>query len=147
MAKLRQIWSDCNKPTFGISTFSSADIKYTNWTNPCLFFKKMGQPRPLFCLFSFFSITILQKNCRPQRDSNSDRRRGRRARWPLDHHHGPISSLFVYFRLLTFSKCSWIYWIDSDKIIEVDLGIPTRGCRMEGADECTGLWALACSSY
>ena len=22
----------------------------------------MGQPRPLFCLFSFFSITILQKN-------------------------------------------------------------------------------------
>ena len=26
----------------------------------------MGQPWPLFCLFSFFSITILQKNCRPQ---------------------------------------------------------------------------------
>ena len=50
---------------------------------------KMGQPRPLFCLFLFFSITILQKNCRPQRDSNSDRRNRRWARWPLDHHHGP----------------------------------------------------------
>ena len=44
------------------------------------YFFKMGQPRPLFVLFLFFSITILQKNCRPQRDSNSDRRSRRRAR-------------------------------------------------------------------
>ena len=29
-------------------------------------FLKNGPTRPLFCLFSFFSITILQKNCRPQ---------------------------------------------------------------------------------
>ena len=27
-------------------------------------FSKVGQPRPLFCLFSHFSNTILQKNCR-----------------------------------------------------------------------------------
>ena len=42
-----------------------------------------------FCLFSFFSNANLQKNCRHQRDSNSDRWSRRRARWPLDHHHGP----------------------------------------------------------
>ena len=52
-----------------------------------MFFKKWANPGLFFCLFSFFSITILQKNCRPQRDSNSDRWSRRRARWPLDHHH------------------------------------------------------------
>ena len=31
------------------------------------------------------------ENCRPQRDSNSDRRSRRPARWPFDHHHGPRS--------------------------------------------------------
>ena len=36
-------------------------------------FKKIGQPRTLFCLFPFFSNTILQKNLRLHRDSNSDR--------------------------------------------------------------------------
>ena len=56
----------------------------------------MDLPRPLFCLFSFFSITILQKNCRPQRDSNSDHRSRRRARWPLDHHHGPLLNILSW---------------------------------------------------
>ena len=38
------------------------------WASSWLFysFLKNGPTRPLFCLFSFFSITILQKNCRPQ---------------------------------------------------------------------------------
>ena len=50
-------------------------------------FLKMGQPRPLL-LFSFLSNTnFTEKNCRLQWDSNSDRRIGRRPRWPLDHHH------------------------------------------------------------
>ena len=62
----------------------------------------MGLPRPLFCLFSFFSLTILQKNCRPQRDLNWDRRIRRRACWPLDHHHGPPSIL-----LCTQNNCSY----------------------------------------
>ena len=45
-----------------------------------LFFLKNGPTPASFCLFLFFSITILQKNCRPQRDSNSDRQSRRRAR-------------------------------------------------------------------
>ena len=48
-----------------------------------------------FCLFSFFSITILQKNCRPQWDSNSDCQSRRGARWPLDHHHGPSDFIVI----------------------------------------------------
>ena len=53
------------------------------------FFKKNGPTTATFCLFSFFSTKILQKNCILQRESKSDRRSRRRARWPLDHHHGP----------------------------------------------------------
>ena len=49
----------------------------------------MGQPRPLFCLFSFFRTENLLSS---QRDSNSDRRSIRKGRWPLDHHHGPKRS-------------------------------------------------------
>ena len=44
------------------------------------FFFKIGPTPASFCLFSFFSTTILQKNCRLQRESNSDRRSRRRAR-------------------------------------------------------------------
>ena len=59
------------------------------WMCTYSFFKKMGQPWPLFMfIFLFLSNTILQKNCRLQQDSNSDRRIRRRARWPFDHHHG-----------------------------------------------------------
>ena len=42
-----------------------------------------------FCLFSFFSDNLQTKNWRLQLDSNLDRQKWRRARWPLDHHHGP----------------------------------------------------------
>ena len=69
----------------------------------------LNGPTPAsFCLFSFLSTTILQKNCRPQRDSNSDRRSRRWARWPLDHHHGP--NLFVYeafFMFYSFWPMRW----------------------------------------
>ena len=65
------------------------------WAIFLFYFLKMVQPRPLFCLFSLFSITISQKNCRPQWDSNLDRRSRRRARWPLDHHHGPLHHLML----------------------------------------------------
>ena len=59
------------------------------------FFKKWANSG-LFFVFSFFSNTILQKkNCRLQRDLNSDCRSRRRARWPLDHHHGPIHLYFA----------------------------------------------------
>ena len=56
-----------------------------------LFILFMGQPRPLFVYFRSFQAQILQKNCRRQRDSNSDRRSRRQTRWPLDHHHCPSS--------------------------------------------------------
>ena len=40
-------------------------INFYQFCNEIVFFlKKVGQLRPLFCLFSFFSNTILQKNCR-----------------------------------------------------------------------------------
>ena len=75
----------------------------------------MGQPRPLFCLFSCFSITILQKKCRPQRDSNSDCRSSRRARWPLDHHHGPT------FNSLMMSWIMFLIKYDEVKVCNVQL--------------------------
>ena len=68
----------------------------------CRSFLKVGQPRPLFCLFSFFSNTILQKHCRLQRDSNSGRQSRRRADWPLDHHHG------LTMRIFLSKKCSLV---------------------------------------
>ena len=49
----------------------------------------MGQPRPLFVYFRSFQTQHYRKNYRLQRDSNSDLRSRRQARWPLDHHHDP----------------------------------------------------------
>ena len=57
-----------------------------SWT---LFSKKGPTPASLFVYFRSFQTQILHKNSSLQRDSNSDRRSRRRARWPLDHHHGP----------------------------------------------------------
>ena len=45
-----------------------------------------------FCLFSVFQTQTFQKNCRLQRDSKWDRKSRKRARLPLDHHHGPLPS-------------------------------------------------------
>ena len=52
----------------------------------------LNVPAPIsIFLFSFFQTQILQKkNLRLQQDSNLDRRSRRLARWPLDHHHGPV---------------------------------------------------------
>ena len=51
-----------------------------------------GKQPKFFLLVSFCILVLLKhksyrKNCRLQRDSNSDRRN-----WPLDHHHGPINT-------------------------------------------------------
>ena len=54
-----------------------------------VFFYKNGPSPASFCLFSFFSNNLQNKNCRLQRDSNSDRQSRRRECWPLDHHHCP----------------------------------------------------------
>ena len=44
--------------------FCLTALRFKKWANPGLF----------FCLFSFFSNTILQKNCKLRQDSNSDLR-------------------------------------------------------------------------
>ena len=64
----------------------------------------MGLPRSLFCLFFvLFKHKFYRKNCRCQQDSNSESRSRRRARWPLDHHHGlNIHSLFDWKSLFNF---------------------------------------------
>ena len=62
--------------------------------NRSIFLKKWDNPI-FFVYFRSFQIQFVQNNCRRQRDSNSDRRSRRRARWPLDHHHGYNRSIFV----------------------------------------------------
>ena len=58
-----------------------------------------------FCLFLIlFNDKFDRKNCRLLRDSNLDRRSRRRARWPLDHHHGLILVLIVS-NLVSVTRC------------------------------------------
>ena len=77
-------------------------------------FLKMGQSQPLFVYFVLFKHKFYRKNCRRQQDSNSDLWSRRRARWPLDHHHGPLK---------TFSlKCEsdelrWNFWVLIQQIL------------------------------
>ena len=79
--------------SFSNSLFSSSSTYLSS-------FLKMGLPWSLFCYYSFFSNTdFTEKNCRSQWDSNSGRRSTRRARWPLDHHHGPNLPLFLSLSL------------------------------------------------
>ena len=72
----------------------------------------MGNPRPLFV--SFFSNTnFTLKTVDDIRDSNSDRRRRRRARWPLDHHHGSwvgVAATSLYWTLNVFRFMVLIMW-------------------------------------
>ena len=44
-----------------LSMKNSIQVAYVGFL---FFLKKVGQPRPLFCLFSYISNTILQKNSR-----------------------------------------------------------------------------------
>ena len=113
-------------------------------SNSIIFFKKIGQPRSLFCLFSFFSTNNLQKNCRLQRDSNSDRWSRRRAHWPLDHHHGTCSSYF-YWRILIRLPGNDLHVVadvrllagvrvaDELKEIELGLGLKKVVCDFESS--------------
>ena len=60
----------------------------------------MGQARPLIVYFRSFQTQYYRKNWRLQRDSNSDRRSSRRARWPLDHRQGTLS--YSVYERVTF---------------------------------------------
>ena len=67
----------------------------------------LNGPTPAsFWIFSFFSNTILQKNCRLQRDSNSDCRSRKQARWPLDNHQGHISKIPINNKFALNWQCS-----------------------------------------
>ena len=69
---------------------------FKNWANTVLF---------LF-IFVLFKHKFHRKNCRRQRNSNSDRRRGRWACWPLDHHHrGPRFSFLFLLNLVSYMIC------------------------------------------
>ena len=57
--------------------------------------------------FRSFQTQILQKICSLQRDSNSDRRSRRQARWPFDHHHGPWISDVSYKIFLNRKRWYW----------------------------------------
>ena len=55
----------------------------------------LKNPPTLFLLIMLFSNTnCTETNCRLQQDSNLDHWSRRRACWPLDCHHGPISRIF-----------------------------------------------------
>ena len=58
-------------------------------------------------IFVLFTHKFYRKNCRRQRDSNSDRRSWRRARWPLDHTKAQIIKQSYHLLLSSFnsSKC------------------------------------------
>ena len=73
------------------------------------FFKKSG-PTPTSFLFIFvlFKHYFTEKNCRLQRDSNSDRWSRRPANWPHDHHHGPsFQQLTVNIFIIIFLSMTW----------------------------------------
>ena len=87
---------------------------------PATVFLKNWQTQPLFWLFSLFSNTKFTENkFKLQQDSNSDHRNRRRARWPLDHHHGPLpvtvrsidlrvfSVFFLFFLFSVETEYSW----------------------------------------
>ena len=70
----------------------------------------------LFCLFLLIFVlfeNILQKNCRLHQDSNSDWQNRRRARWPLDHHHGPSSNHIIFrsIEMPTLASSWSVPWI------------------------------------
>ena len=71
-------------------TFSNKYLPEKWFQNlPILFLKKRANSGLFLFIFVLFKHKFYRKNCRRQQDSNSDRWSRRRARWPLDHHHGP----------------------------------------------------------
>ena len=81
---------------------------FVGLNNVHLFFKSRPTPAS-FCLFSFFSNTILyRKNCTLQQDWNSDYQSRRQARWPHNHHQGPSLTSQVEFFLYFFRWGCWL---------------------------------------
>ena len=59
-------------------------------------FKKLGQPRPLFCCFSLFFQTQISQKITVGFSAIRTWIVGveGKAHWPLDHHHGPLKRTF-----------------------------------------------------
>ena len=88
-----QIFRFYSKPFSNcLSQNAKRSWRYEIKINKVSLFVFNGTTLASFCLFSFFlKHKCFGKNCRRQRDSNSDGQSRRRACWPLDHHHGPCS--------------------------------------------------------
>ena len=78
--------------------FNSCVWLIPNTCHWCLLFRMCHCPNNSFfkwansglflLIFVLFKHKFYRKNCRLQRDSNSDHHRRWQARWPLNHHHG-----------------------------------------------------------
>ena len=82
-----------------ISSIGSHVVSYVGWKLKQLFLKNGPTPASFLFYSRSFQIQILQKKCRLQRDSNSDCRSRRRARWPLDHQHVPTKTKCLSIQL------------------------------------------------
>ena len=54
--------------------------------------KKRANPGLFLFIFVLLKTQTYRQYFKLQRDSNLDCRNRRRARWPLDHHHGPLAT-------------------------------------------------------
>ena len=82
-----------------IGPWINSKIVITNWN---IF--KWAKPNLFLFIFILFNNKISLKNCRFQRDSNSDLQSRRRAPWPLDHHHhGSLTEMFGSILLKEYS--------------------------------------------
>ena len=91
----------------GFFNFSCLEQKDFNVSEIVTFFKKMGQPWPLLFVFVLFKHKFYKRNCRLERDLNSDCWCRRRICWPLDHPHG--LKLVVTFSIKSFTH-KWVHF-------------------------------------
>ena len=78
--------------------------------------KNVPTPASFLFIFVLFKHKFYRKNCRHQQDSNSDHRSWRRARWPLDHHHGP-SYLKTRLQQMYLNRSNWIPSVYTDPVL------------------------------
>ena len=91
------------------------------------FLKKWSNPWSLFVYFRSFQTQFYIRNCKLQRDSNWIV--GRRACWPLDHHHVPF-----YLHLKMFLLFG----------IFITLQIHEKRIVYLKAQECNEIWIYFC---
>ena len=107
------------------------------------FFKKMGQPWPLFVYFCSFQQQFYRKMVDFSGESNSDRRSRRQARWPLDHHNSRKYE-FEEFRTRYKTSCCTRYSNRCNNAISIryhtrySTRYNTRNCTMYSSKHSIG---------